>query len=370
MLQHPDFFLVGNAQYFQGTTLQEQVYRLFLSGSFDNFSQFATTVHGGQGPAGWLSLELIHNCLHDWIGGIGWEKGVGGAKDGYGHMTDLGVAAFDPIFWLHHCNVDRLFAIYQQHNGQGHWWDGRDSNTDPASTDPLFPFHSDQSFTHWNSDNLQDCGKLGYTYDDLNPPPESTNTQGVPPVVSSGDLQKKLTQKYGAQRKIVQLLDSRVEGIENDYILNILYNRYALNGRSYAVHFFLGAEAEIPSDPGAFPLSPIRVGSIHSFSTAYWTRGNDNGVTCANCTKQQEDRTLSKAQVPITLQVLHRALSADEKWTNISHLGKDHVSKWVEENLHWRVVAVSIPCRSNKCQSVTLTVFPVAWRTDSARTPS
>jgi tyrosinase len=28
-------------------------------------------------------------------------------------MTHVPVAAFDPIFWVHHCNVDRLLAIWQ-----------------------------------------------------------------------------------------------------------------------------------------------------------------------------------------------------------------------------------------------------------------
>ena len=28
-------------------------------------------------------------------------------------MSDIPYAAFDPIFWLHHANVDRIFAIWQ-----------------------------------------------------------------------------------------------------------------------------------------------------------------------------------------------------------------------------------------------------------------
>lgn len=30
-----------------------------------------------------------------------------------GHMTPPSVAAFDPIFWLHHANVDRQLALHQ-----------------------------------------------------------------------------------------------------------------------------------------------------------------------------------------------------------------------------------------------------------------
>jgi len=46
------------------------------------------------------SIEGIHDTIHTDIGGRG-------------HMGDPAVAAFDPIFWLHHCNVDRLLALWQ-----------------------------------------------------------------------------------------------------------------------------------------------------------------------------------------------------------------------------------------------------------------
>ena len=39
---------------------------------------------------------------------------VGGSN--YGHMTYLWWSAFDPIFWLHHMNVERLFAMWQATN--------------------------------------------------------------------------------------------------------------------------------------------------------------------------------------------------------------------------------------------------------------
>lgn len=43
------------------------------------------------------SFESIHDHIHDFVGGT---------------MRDITVAAFDPIFWLHHCNVDRIFALW------------------------------------------------------------------------------------------------------------------------------------------------------------------------------------------------------------------------------------------------------------------
>lgn len=42
----------------------------------------------------------MHNAIHSLVG-----QG--------GHMSTISYSAFDPIFWLHHANVDRLFAIWQ-----------------------------------------------------------------------------------------------------------------------------------------------------------------------------------------------------------------------------------------------------------------
>jgi hypothetical protein len=37
-----------------------------------------------------INIEFIHNNIHYWVGGMG------------GHMSQIPVATFDPIFWLHH----------------------------------------------------------------------------------------------------------------------------------------------------------------------------------------------------------------------------------------------------------------------------
>jgi len=61
---------------------------LYNNSDFNQFSEFLRTGY--------------HNAIHTWIGG------------------DMGVvefAAYDPIFWFHHCNVDRIWAIWQNQNG-------------------------------------------------------------------------------------------------------------------------------------------------------------------------------------------------------------------------------------------------------------
>jgi len=44
------------------------------------------------------ALEQIHNDVHVWVGG---------------HMGDIPFAAYDPIFWAHHCMIDRLWYLWQ-----------------------------------------------------------------------------------------------------------------------------------------------------------------------------------------------------------------------------------------------------------------
>jgi tyrosinase len=50
-------------------------------------------------------LESIHDGVHVWTGGT---------------MGDIPVAAYDPLFWAHHCMIDRLWYLWQlRHPGAG-----------------------------------------------------------------------------------------------------------------------------------------------------------------------------------------------------------------------------------------------------------
>ena len=54
-------------------------------------------------------LEQIHDNIHGWTGGI--SQGVGG------DMGTVATAAYDPIFWSHHCMIDRVWYLWQLRNG-------------------------------------------------------------------------------------------------------------------------------------------------------------------------------------------------------------------------------------------------------------
>ncbi len=45
-----------------------------------------------------IQLENIHNGVHMWVGGT---------------MQNIETAAYDPLFWAHHCMIDRLWYLWQ-----------------------------------------------------------------------------------------------------------------------------------------------------------------------------------------------------------------------------------------------------------------
>lgn len=50
-------------------------------------------------------LESLHDGVHVWVGGT---------------MESIATAAYDPIFWAHHCMIDRLWYLWQlRHPGAG-----------------------------------------------------------------------------------------------------------------------------------------------------------------------------------------------------------------------------------------------------------
>jgi len=65
-------------------------------------------VDGVIGTADWTDfnsqLENIHDNVHGWVGG---DMGV------------VATSAYDPIFWSHHCMIDRIWWLYQVRNGNG-----------------------------------------------------------------------------------------------------------------------------------------------------------------------------------------------------------------------------------------------------------
>jgi tyrosinase len=135
-------------------SLQCLIYAQFTGGSVGAHPGFGGPQtgfsHGGQINGG---LEDVpHNQIHDDIGGL---------------MGDPRTAALDPIFWLHHANIDRLWDV---------WWKtrGNANPTDPNwLTNQSFEFHdASGNVLTFTAGQVLDTTQLlhGYVYDDISDP--------------------------------------------------------------------------------------------------------------------------------------------------------------------------------------------------------
>jgi hypothetical protein len=98
-----------------------------------------------------------HNVMHPTIGGFPVIDPCQGAL-----MTDPNCAALDPIFWLHHANVDRLWNSWLALGG------GRANPTEAAWLNQAFVFHDETGarVTLTGADVVDSAAQLGYAYED------------------------------------------------------------------------------------------------------------------------------------------------------------------------------------------------------------
>jgi len=120
-------------------------------------TQFSPTVGSGFGggktspqhffgAAGELEFTP-HNIVHSLIGG--W-------------MGDPNMAALDPIFWLHHCNIDRLWEVWLLRGG------GRANPNDASwQTSTSFKFHNENgTVVSLTGHQVNTASQLFYRYED------------------------------------------------------------------------------------------------------------------------------------------------------------------------------------------------------------
>ncbi|CAK7237697.1 hypothetical protein SEUCBS140593_010079 [Sporothrix eucalyptigena] len=142
-------------------SIQQRLYNLFSN--YQNFSTFSNEAWIPTSSSGkYDSIESLHDTIHS-LAGL------------QGHMAWIPFSAFDPIFFLHHAMVDRVFALWQILNPDS--WvmptaAPLASYTTAAgdiqnSKTALTPFYKSYNGTFWNSDDVRDMGVFGYTYDDM-----------------------------------------------------------------------------------------------------------------------------------------------------------------------------------------------------------
>ncbi|KAK4663665.1 hypothetical protein QC763_610400 [Podospora pseudopauciseta] len=339
------------------------LHRLF---KIDNWEDFSST-RVNQAPSDidwekWVSLEYVHNNLHGFIGGDGVE--------GIGHMQNVPSAAFDPIFYMHHCNIDRITAMWQTLH-EGVWFEN-----DVLAERELYPFRGpklDGEIDYFTSNDVRDWTRFGYQYEILE------LREGETEVGRKRRINEFIDKSYFSTSHVLLKDEGHLfhdgSDIESfaarndfeDYIIDVIYDRqvipltfYALNGDPYMVHFFLGAPVPQPESNGVTAKitfkSPKHVGMVYNFSTPWLGNGNNtesamsdvesdreepepesDQPTCGNCVSQQAENILSNAMIPLTIPLYNAA--ADKDIEGLENIHPDQVRDFLANELTW--VAVS-----------------------------
>lgn len=206
--------------------------------------------HFGSVPG---QLELTpHGDVHTTVGGPG------------GLMSNFDTAPLDPIFWLHHANIDRLWEVWRTQQNPP-----RVNPTRTAWIGQIFDFH-DASATPVK-DTVSDFRRttdLDYTYADISLPPgplEATAVSAEPPahpaeLVGTSDR----TVELAGERVGVQIAMAQPEGplsgggIPSRVYLNVEDVAGEVNpGVSYGVYLTVPDEDETDE--------PHHVGNVSFF---------------------------------------------------------------------------------------------------------
>lgn len=262
--------------------------------SYQSFNRFSNSMSGYDIKIG--NLENVHNTIHN--------------SFRWGHMYFSTVASFDPVFWLHHANVDRHIALFQALYPETYVEPQRSvyqttftldsSSEEPTGGDtPLTPFHRNAAGDFWTSNLVRDTTKLGYTY------PEFV---GNP---SNDTLKAAIKKLYddSASATLVARKEPAVNQTVRDY--NVLLGMPT----GYTAAVFLG---EAGSNPTTWPTEKNYVGS---FSTTFII---GMGVG---------DNTLNG------LVGLSASLVAAHQNGQLESVEEDKVVEYLKKQLNWKVAS-------------------------------
>ncbi|KAL7936597.1 hypothetical protein V8C35DRAFT_295919 [Trichoderma chlorosporum] len=322
-------------------TLSDAVNRLLSSSFVTTWEKFASTKWHENSPSNqptsYLSVETIHNTVHNLTGGSN-------LKTGLGHMADVPVAAFDPLFWLHHCQVDRLVAIWQALNWEL-WWTDESPTCDVQETDPLKPFHVNEEGGYWTSNMCRDWTQCRYQYDTLDPDTACLNEDGtLNEFIYLQWLRREIDSLYPGTDNVINTLRTQ-QPIPNlpglytpgdtkwkDYVINVVYDRYALKDTSYSIEFYIDAEQP---DGGQIYTSENLIGLVVTFNGPI---GTNDGPGCENCAAQAEANVLSRSQFSITLAILQHILGQFNSGNQANVENHGSIADYIKAKVSWRFI--------------------------------
>jgi len=290
-------------------------------------------------------------------------------------MSDPSVAAFDPIFWLHHAQVDRLLSLWSALN-PGVWvtngpsgdgtWSIPPGETVGAKTN-LAPFWNTQT-SYWVSSDVTNT--TGYTYPEFNglnlsnpaavkaaiaqkvnqlyggtsarsifssfaaTAPQSSGSKPAPVAAAAAATATSAAAHVSSDRGIQESGDAAPQvtiasvGPESsepskelwEWSARVHVKKYEIGG-SFKVLFFLGS---VPSDPGEWSSADHFVGAFHGFV-------NTSAGRCANCRTQQD----------AFLEGFVHLNDGIARLSNLHSFEPAVVKPYLTSNLHWRVQKTS-----------------------------
>lgn len=262
-------------------SLSQRLYILFSN--YDNYTTFSNNAWIPlANNASYDSLESLHDTVHNLAGG----GGLGQPNTQGGHMSYIPYSAFDPIFFLHHTNVDRIFTIWQALNPRS-WVQPQPAALPSYTTSKgqiqnsataLTPFFAGDDGTFWTSDTIRDHRIFGYTYPEVQ---QSTNTSSK----ASAAVRKAINRLYGASSPASLFMSeaktrglrarpaSAVWGVKQvetergsryrEWIANIRVSKQALD-EPFAIHLFIG---DVPSRTQDWAFAESHVGAMGVFSS-------------------------------------------------------------------------------------------------------
>ncbi|KAF3931636.1 Tyrosinase [Dactylellina cionopaga] len=225
-------------------TRRKQAYNMLMIE--DGFNEFSN------------ALENIHNDVHSQVGGNG-------------IMSYISYAAFDPIFWLHHNNIDRMLAIWQAANPGVYLtpdWAvatyqrivaNEDEDEDNLDTE-LYPWkHPDGKY--WTSQDVKDVSsiwKYGYGYPEVPCSYKGKSATDLDEFATSA-----INDLYGGSGGATKIKGRAASEDNTEWDVSILVDQAEVPG-TFAVYAFLG---QPPSDPTKWDDSPIKISTLTLLGT-------------------------------------------------------------------------------------------------------
>lgn len=236
-------------------------------------------------------------------------------------------SGFDPVFMLHHANVDRLFAIWQTIWPDKYNYVGNTTATSGTATitpgdtisedSPLTPFHTSSNGTFWTSAAVRDTRTFGYTY----PETADNNVSCAISAVNylyGNSAGKPANHTVASKRWLSKRAGPQQPGLYYEWITNIRVAQSALDS-TFTIFVFLG---NFSSNPKSWLTDPNLVGSHTVF------------MPFSSETQQNADIIVA-GTVPLTRDLNHNAISGGYNTAN-----NTGVETYLTNNLHWRVARV------------------------------